>query len=320
MIDPITPLFPPLEPYATHQLSVGDGHTLYVEESGNPQGLPVLVLHGGPGSGCNPAHRQRFDPAIWRIVCLDQRGCGRSLPPPQGPLHANTTQHLVADCDAIRQHLNIPTWATLYGTSWGSTLALAYAQAHPAITQSLLLGGIWLADDPSFAWWTSPHGLPMLLPEEFAAVQAHVPHLHGHAMLAGLLAKGEAAIEAQIFYEGMAADLAPNPAEMRDYLRSPAGRIGSRIELTYMAHRCYLAEGQLLRDAHKIAHLPIIILNGLQDMVCPPAGAHRLAHALRAAGGNPVLEIISACGHRATPAMEAARVAHLAALATQLQA
>jgi proline iminopeptidase len=320
MIDPTTQLFPPLEPYATHQLSVGDGHMLYVEESGNPHGLPALVLHGGPGSSCKPEHRQRFDPAIWRIICFDQRGCGRSIVPPQGPLHANTTQHLVADCDAIRQHLNIATWATLYGSSWGSTLALAYAQAHPTITQSLLLGGIWLADEPSFAWWTSPHGLPMLLPEEFAAVQAHVPHLQGHAMLAGLLAQGEAAIEAQIFYECMAAELAPNPAEIMEHLRSPQGRISSLIELTYFAHRCYLAEGQLLQNAAKIAHLPIFIQQGLQDMVCPPAGAHRLAQALRAAGGKPTLEIIPACGHRATPAMEAARVAHLAALATQLQA
>jgi proline iminopeptidase len=320
MIDPVTQLFPPLEPYATHQLTVGDGHTLYVEESGNPHGLPALVLHGGPGSSCKPEHRQRFDPAVWRIVCFDQRGCGRSVPPPQGPLHANTTQHLVADCDAIRQHLNIPTWATLYGSSWGSTLALAYAQTNPAVTKSLLLGGIWLADEPSFAWWTSPHGLPMLLPAEFAAVQAHAPGLQGHAMIEAIHAKGGEALKALVFYESMASELIPDAAAIQAYLNEAGKGQAGAIEVSYFAHRCYLTEGQLLQNAPKIAHLPITILNGLQDMVCPPAGAHRLAHALRAAGGHPVLEIIPACGHRATPAMEAARVAHLAALATQLQA
>jgi len=318
MIDPTTQLFPELEPYATHQLAVGDGHVLYIEESGNPAGLPVLVLHGGPGSGCKPSHRQRFDPTKWRIVCFDQRGCGRSTPPPEGPLHANTTPHLVADCEKIREYLGVAQWACVYGTSWGSTLALAYTQAHPQIARGLVVGGIWLADQPSFDWWTNPSGLPMLLPAEFTAVQAHVPGVSGHAMLAALLAKGEAAIEAQLFYESMAADLAPNPAEILAHLRSPAGRNGSLIELTYMANRCYLAEGQLLREAAKIAHLPVFILNGLQDMVCPPAGAYRLAEALKATGGQPELTIIPACGHRGTAPMEAARVAALDKLSVLL--
>lgn len=320
MIDPLTQLYPAIEPYQTHMLEVGDGHTLYVEESGNPQGLPVLVLHGGPGSGCKPSHRQRFDPAKWRIICFDQRGCGRSTPPPEGPLHANTTPHLVADCDKIREYLGVAQWACVYGTSWGSTLALAYTQAFPAITRGLVVGGIWLADAASFDWWTSPHGLPMLLPQEFAAVQAYVPGIQGHAMLGALLTKGEDAIEAQIFYECMAAELAPNVVEVKEYLASLAGRNGSLLELTYMANRCYLAEGQLLREAAKIAHLPIFILNGLQDMVCPPSGAYRLAKALQAAGGKPVLEIIPACGHRGTSAMEAARVKALDTLAGLLLA
>jgi proline iminopeptidase len=320
MIDPTTQLFPPLEPYATHQLSVGDGHMLYVEESGNPHGLPALVLHGGPGSSCKPEHRQRFDPAIWRIICFDQRGCGRSIAPPQGPLYANTTPHLVADCDAIRQHLNIATWATLYGSSWGSTLALAYAQAFPHHVRSLMISGIFLADHDALSWFYNPMGLPQFFPNEFSAVQAHAAGVQGHAMIEAIYAKGGDAIKALVFYESMASELTPDATAIQAYVNEAGKGQAGAIKVSYFAQRCYLAEGQLLQNAPTIAHLPIFIQQGLQDMVCPPAGAHRLAQALRAAGGKPTLEIIPACGHRATPAMEAARVAHLAALATQLQA
>ncbi len=314
------PLFPAIEPYATHMLPVTDGHTLYVEESGNPRGLPVLVLHGGPGSGCSPDHRRRFDPSIWRIVCLDQRGCGRSIAPSEGVLYANTTPHLVADNEAVREALGIAHWACVYGTSWGSTLALVYAEAHPTVLKSMVLGGIWLADEEGFAWWTDPMGLAQMLPNEFKKVQAYGPGLKGRDLLKAVLQSGEEAIEAQIYYESMAAELDPQPEGVRAYLQTPQGRNGSVLELNYMANRCYLEDGQILANIGKIAHLPITILQGLQDMVCPPKGAHKLADALRAAGGNPTLRMVGACGHRSTSAMEAARVEAIAATAKQIAA
>ena len=163
-------------------------------------------------------------------------------------------------------------------------------------------------------------GLPQFFPNEFSAVQAHAAGVQGHAMIEAIHAKGGDAIKALVFYESMASELTPDATAIQAYLNEAGKGQAGAIEVSYFAHRCYLAEGQLLQNAPTIAHLPIFIQQGLQDMVCPPAGAHRLAEALRAAGGNPVVEIIPACGHRATPAMEAARVAHLAALATQLQA
>lgn len=311
-------LFPPLEPYATHMLPVGDGHRLYVEESGNPHGLPALVLHGGPGSGCTPDHRRRFDPTVWRIVCLDQRGCGRSVAPAEGPLHANTTQHLIADNETIRQALGIETWACVYGTSWGSTLALVYAQAHPDKLKSLILGGIWLADNESFEWWVNPMGLPQMLPTEFAAVQAFAPHMQGHALMVEVAKQGGAAAVALAFYEGMAMELEPDAALISAYVSNPEKAAGRQINTAYYAAKCYLTEDQILSNAHKIAHLPITLLHGRQDMVCPPKGAHRLAEALQASGGKPTLRLIGACGHRSTPAMEAARVEAIAEMAKRV--
>ncbi len=321
MIDPLTQLYPAIEPFATHMLEVGDGHTLYVEESGNPNGLPALVLHGGPGSGCKPSHRQRFNPNLWRIVCFDQRGCGRSTPPAEGPLHANTTTHLVADCERIRQHLNMPQWATLYGSSWGSALALAYAEAFTHSVRSLCLSACFFPDeDFTWQWATQPNGLALFFPAEFAELRKLAPNALGLAMIQELVAQGPEAIHAMITCHGLAADLVVNPAELHAYFNSPVGATNALIQATAYSRRCDLQPGQLLANTHKLAHLPIYIQQGLQDMVCPPAGAYRLAEALRAAGGNPTLEIVPACGHRGTPAMEAARVKALDTLAAQLGA
>ena len=313
-------LFPPIEPYATQLLDVGDGHRIYVEQSGNPNGLPALVLHGGPGSGCKPEHRQRFDPAVWRIVCIDQRGCGRSMAPPEGPLHANTTPHLVADNEAIRQALGIEAWACVYGSSWGSALALAYAQRYIARVRSLCLSACFFPDeDFTWEWATSPTGLALFVPEAFAALRQRAPTAMGLAMIQELTAQGDEAILAMMVCHGLAADLTPNEAELKAYFTSPAGANNARIQANFYTRRCDLASGELLANAHKIAHLPIMIIQGLQDMVCPPAGAYRLQQALLAAGGTPSLQMIGACGHRGTPAMEAARVAALQTLAFVIQ-
>jgi proline iminopeptidase len=321
MIDPTTQLYVPLEPYATHMLGVGDGHTLYVEESGNPQGLPVLVLHGGPGSGCKPSHRQRFDPTKWRIICFDQRGCGRSVAPPEGPLHANTTPHLVADCERIREYLGVAQWATLYGSSWGSALAIIYAQRHTEKVCSLCVSACFFPDeDFTWAWATQPNGLALFIPAAFAELRKLAPTAMGLTMIQELVAQGPEAIRAMIACHAMAADLSPNATEIQAYFSTPGGQNNALIEATFYGRRCDLAPGEQLANAHKLAHLPVFIQQGLQDLVCPPAGAYRLAEALRAAGGNPVLEIIPACGHRSTPQMEAARVKALDSLAEILLA
>lgn len=319
------PLFAPLEPYATRMFPVSHGHTLYVEESGNPNGLPVLVLHGGPGSGCRPDHRRRFDPAVWRIVCLDQRGCGRSIAPSEGSnggiLHANTTPHLVADNEAVREALGITQWACVYGTSWGSTLALVYAEAHPEKVKSIVLSAVFLPDEAfTWEWATSDVGLPLFYPEAFAKLRARVPNLQGLAMVKALHAQGPEAVLDLMLYEGMAADMNPDEAILREYFTSPHGSKNATIQAAYYARQCDLTSGQILANIGKIAHLPITILQGLQDMVCPPKGAHKLYAALQAAGGTPTLRMVGACGHRSTPAMEAARVEAIAEMAKQIAA
>jgi proline iminopeptidase len=228
---------------------------------------------------------------------------------------------LVADCDAIRQHLNIATWATLYGSSWGSTLAVIYAQRHTEVVRSLCISACFFPDeDFTWEWVTSPHGLPLFYPTQFAKLRHLIPNKSGLELVKEVVAQGSEATQAMFLYEALATGLIVDAQEVETYYKSPQGIKNSTIQVTYYSRRCDLQPGEQLTNAHKIAHLPIFIQQGLQDMVCPPAGAHRLAQALRAAGGKPTLEIIPACGHRATPAMEAARVAHLAALATQLQA
>ena len=163
------PLHPPIEPYHTDMLDVGDGHRLRYEVSGNPDGRPVLFLHGGPGSGCKPEQRGFFHPQHWRIVLFDQRGAGGSTP--SGSLVANTTQHLVADIETLRCHLGITRWL-VFGGSWGSTLALAYAAAHAQACAGLILRGIWLARRQDIAWWM--HDVRRVFPEHWEAFVGHL--------------------------------------------------------------------------------------------------------------------------------------------------
>lgn len=304
-------LFPEIIPYATHSLDVGDAHELYIEESGNRHGLPVMVLHGGPGSGCSEKHRRRFDPLIYRIVCFDQRGAGRSTP--HGDTAANTTAHLLADIERIRDLLKIEK-TVLYGTSWGCTLALAYAQQHPERVLGMVLGGVFLADHESFDWFYNPMGLPQMLPEAFAAVQAHAPHTEGHALIQAVADKGGAAVRDLVFYEGLAADPNPNIMEISEHLHSPEGLRAAGIEVHYFAHHCFLKDGQLLADCPKIAHLPVHIVHGALDMVCPPANAVRLHKALP----KSILVLVPGSGHMSTTDLDAARVVATTKLAHTL--
>lgn len=317
---PSSPLFPELEPFASHMLEVGDGHTLYVEQCGNPNGLPVVVVHGGPGSGCSPKSRQRFDPARYHIICFDQRGCGRSLP--LGRLEANTTAHLVADMERIREQVGVENWV-VYGTSWGSTLALAYAQAHAARVKGLLVGGVFLGTAHELAWLSAPDGLARFRPQEYAAIQDLVAH-HGaglpleqalYRMVTGPdEALARTAAEAFALYESSACFPETPREEMLGYFREdPAFLAHITLELHYMAQDLFLT-APLLEGCVRLKGIPVTILQGAIDFVCPPTTAHALHKALP----DSELIMVPTSNHVANDAMEAARVEATNAMATRL--
>lgn len=316
-------LFPEIEPFATGRLPVGNGHELHYERSGNPHGRPVLFLHGGPGSGSSPRHRRYYDPEAWHIVQLDQRGCGRSTP--LFSLEHNTTRHLIADLEALRAHLGLERW-TVFGPSWGSTLAIAYAQAHPGRVEALVVEGVFLATREELDWWHSPAGAARFHPEAHAVLMTGVPEaLHDDppAFLAWAreemvreveagapvlddLADPEAPLsrlrESLVYrwsaYEETLSWMAITPEQIRAGFAAK-GRdwliAHSLIEAHYFAHACFLAEGQLLADAERLA-MPVHIVQGRHDLVCPPRAAHRL----RAAVPHARLHTVEGCGHAMT--------------------
>lgn len=270
-------LFPPVEPNATGMLEVGDGHTLYWEESGNPRGIPVLFVHGGPGAGCAPAYRRFFDPRFWRIVLFDQRGCGRSLP--AAALHANTTQALVADMEMLRRHLGIERWV-LFGGSWGSTLALAYGQSHPERALAFVLRGVFLCRPQEIEWFMT--GMGTFFPDAQRRFAAHVAGDDGAPLQAWYrrLTDPDPAVHgpaARVWcgYEEACARLVPrgDGAEAD----GAACLSMARLECHYMINDGFLEPDQLLRHMGRIRHLPATIVQGRYDMVCPPVSAWDLA-------------------------------------------
>lgn len=299
---PLRTLYPPLEPFAEHRLTTGDGHTLYVEEAGRPDGLPVLFLHGGPGAGCGPLHRRYFDPAVWRIVLFDQRGAGRSTP--RGSLRHNTTAHLIADMQRIREHLGLARWL-LFGGSWGATLALVYAQAFPEHVSGLVLRGSLLGRARDLDWFTQPSGVRRLFPDAWRVLETAVPEGPGD-----LLRRAGAAIDgaddarrervalAWEHYAGQIATLSL-PAEEANAPREEdaqarAQRVAAAsIEVHYACNGFFLRENQILEDMGRIAHLPAIIVHGRRDLVCTVDGAFALAAAFEAA----TLDVVRDAGH-----------------------
>ncbi|RJQ79240.1 prolyl aminopeptidase [Pseudonocardiaceae bacterium YIM PH 21723] len=288
-------LYPEIEPHASGLLDVGDGNRIYWEECGNPQGKPVVFLHGGPGGGSSPTHRRLFDPAAYRIVLLDQRGCGRSEPSAGEPgvdLSTNTTWHLVADLELLRAHLGIDRWQ-VFGGSWGTTLALAYAQEHPDRVTELVLRGVWLADEQYFQWHNGG-ALANLFPEEWERFLELVPDAERHYPLAAysrLLSSADDTVRltaAQAWTRwGMShAWLLPRP------LGQPV-LAASVLEVHYKMHRAWLAEDQLIDNAHRIAHIPTTIVQGRYDVICPPRMALRLHRALP----ESTLVIVPDAGH-----------------------
>ncbi|MBM3523658.1 MAG: prolyl aminopeptidase [Alphaproteobacteria bacterium] len=273
-------LFPPCEPRVTAHLPVGDGHAIYVEEIGPPDGLPVVFLHGGPGSGSTPEHRRYFDPAVFRVVLFDQRGCGRSTP--LADISNNTTRHLVADIEALRRYLGIERWI-VFGGSWGSTLALAYSTTHPLSCSGIVLRGIWLCRPSDMQWWL--YGIRQVFPDHWDRFAGHLsPAERGDILRAyhRRLNDPDPAVHlpaaaAWKSYEMHCSTLLPNPTA--DLPADPRTLAMSRIESHYMLHEIFLPQGALLDGVPKLRAIPAHIVHGRYDMICPIDGAFALAAA-----------------------------------------
>jgi proline iminopeptidase len=295
-------LYPPVEPHAQGLLDVGAGHRIHWEVSGNPAGKPAVFLHGGPGSGSTPMQRRLFDPAAYRIVLFDQRGCGRSTPSVREPdtdLSANTTWHLVADMEALRAHLGIERWQ-LFGGSWGATLAMAYAQAFPERVSEIVLRGVFLLRERELDWMYRG-GAGNLFPEawaEFASLVERGDVLAGYHRLVNdadpaVRAKAAAAWSN---WEGATVSLTPNPG-LRATYADPAFAVPfARIALHYFVHSGWLEPDQLVRDAGKLARVPGRIIQGRYDAVCPPVTAWDLHRAWP----DSTLQLLPQAGHAVT--------------------
>ncbi len=276
------PLYPPLEPYTTGRLAVGPLHSLYWEACGNPGGVPVLFLHGGPGGGCLPHHRRFFDPAFWQIILVDQRGAGRSTPAAE--LTDNTTAHLVDDLERLRTMLRVERWM-LFGGSWGSTLALAYAQTYPERCTGLVLRGIFLARRTELDWFM--HGMGTIFPEaaraflEFLPIDERIDVLRSYytRLTDPDPAVHLAAARAWDRYESACSTLLPQQ-ETPNRLDNDASALAiARIEAHYFTHQAFMPEDALLDGVQRIRHLPCAIVQGRYDVVCPITTADALARA-----------------------------------------
>lgn len=272
-------LYPPLKPYRTFTLAVTPPHLLYVEECGNPQGLPVIFIHGGPGVGCSQADRQFFNPDKYRIILFDQRGSGRSQP--LANLENNTTPDLIADIELIRKTLEIEKWV-VFGGSWGSTLSLLYAQAHPAPVISLILRGIFLATQAEFDHLFQ-NGMNKIFPQEFEKFKDLIPPNKQHNLLSAYCeiitgsdedARRKAAFS-YVEWEANGVNLVPTP-NIVDAL-SETDIANGIIECTYLANKCYIEEGHILANMDIISHIPLYIAHGRFDSIVTPSNAWALA-------------------------------------------
>jgi proline iminopeptidase len=303
-------LYPDILPYAVHRLAVDDRHSLYVEECGTAKGIPALFLHGGPGAACEPYHRRFFDPARYRVVLFDQRGAGRSLP--HADLTDNTTWHLVADIERIREHLGIDRWL-VFGGSWGSTLALAYAERLPERVRALVVRGIFLCRDEEIRWFYQ-EGASRIFPDYWEDFVAPVPPAERHDLLHAYhrLLTGEhdiarmAAAKAWSLWEGRTATLLPNAAVVKHFGDPHVALSLARIECHYFVNQAFLRPGQLLDDAPRLAGIPGVIVHGRYDLICP----FENAWALHRAWPGSELVVVPDAGHAASePGIRSALVA-----------
>jgi proline iminopeptidase len=291
-------LFPPIKPYSTHSVKTPDGHELYAEESGNPQGIPVLFVHGGPGGGSQPDHRRFFDPSWYRIVLFDQRGCGHSSPciKPED----NTTSHLIEDIETLRNYLSINEWV-LFGTSWGSALSVLYAQAYPSKVKSLILCGITLCRDKELNWLYQEGGASRVFPEAWADFIAHIPENEHHNLLKAyydrlhgsdeLARMGAAKAWAQ--WHAICGSLQPNPHRVSELMQPHLAISLAKTQTHYFMNKAFLKPNQLLNEVDKLNNLTSIIIHGRYDVLCPVDNAY----ALHRVWPGSELQIVRDAGH-----------------------
>lgn len=293
-------LYPEILPYVQHSLAVELPHVLHIEECGNPKGIPVLFVHGGPGAGCEDYHRRFFDPERYRIILFDQRGCGHSTP--HASLEGNTTQALVADMERIREHLGIDKWL-LFGGSWGSTLSLVYAETHPERVLGLILRGIFMCRPHEIAWFYQ-QGASRLFPEYWQEYLAPIPEAERgelvNAFYRRLTSDNEmarmAAAKAWSLWEGKTSTLWPSKAVV-DHFGNPYTALSlARIECHYFVNDSFLEPEQILRHAGRLKGIPGVIVHGRYDVVCPVENAWQLHRVWP----DAQLKIIPDAGHSAS--------------------
>ncbi len=290
-------LYPDINPYKLHSLDVDPQHRLYVEESGNPQGIPVLFVHGGPGGGTSPQHRCFFDPERYRIVLFDQRGCGRSTP--HAELNNNTTDHLIDDIEKIREHLSIDQFM-LFGGSWGATLSLLYAQRHPERVSGLILRGVFLCRREDIQWLYQ-QGASAVFPDYWQDYLREIPEAeHGdllNAYYRRLTSDNEiarmSAAKALSVWEGRCSTLDPKPNVVDHYSDPHIALAMARLEAHYFVNEGFISSNQILEQAYRISEIPTVIVHGRYDMVCPLQQAYALYQALPQAE----LHIVRDAGH-----------------------
>ncbi|KAA1073501.1 hypothetical protein PGT21_013922 [Puccinia graminis f. sp. tritici] len=295
-------LFGPVEPFASEHLQVSDLHSLYLEQSGNPEGNPIVFIHGGPGGGCSPEDRRLFDPASYRIIVFDQRGAGKSTPP--SCLEENTTWHLVEDIEKIRTHLKIEKWV-VFGGSWGSTLSLAYAQAHPERVKGLILRGIFALRRAELEFFYQGPGTSFLFPEYWEEYVSIIPQEERKDMIKAYYkrltsddksVRSEAAKRWSV-WECSTSRLMVDQEYIKKAYEDDFSDKFARIECHYFVNGGWMREGQLLEKAEidKIRHIPAVIIQGRYDCVCPAKTAWELHQAWPEAD----FKLIPNCGHSA---------------------
>jgi proline iminopeptidase len=273
-------LYPEIDAYETGFLDTGDGHSVYWERAGTRGAKPAVFLHGGPGGGISPSHRRLFDPALYDIMLFDQRGCGRSTP--NASLDNNTTWHLVDDIERLRQLMGVETWL-VFGGSWGSTLALAYAETHPERVSELVVRGIYTLTKAELDWYYQ-FGVSEMFPDKWERFIAPIPENERHEMMTAYrrrLTSSDrevqiAAARAWSLWEGETITLLPEPSTSDKFGEDDFALAFARIENHYFVHAGWMDEGQLLRDAHRLADIPGTIVHGRYDMPCPAKYAWQL--------------------------------------------